>query len=214
MRDGLGSDFAVSDHDKLTRGWYTILHEEDHRRARLEDVGIRRHLRDVNGDLVRILSLGVRSRELEVSLTHVDSVSGEARSDEDNLDAGRIDRRVLGSIGDVPVVTAVRKRAGPARHVWAGLVVPRRVELLNFVASAPLAKGDVFVGVGSSNHDGTVGEENGRRVVHALLARSGEPVSGEAGPKGGIGAAVSISLAWQRGSSLVDRRHIDRILTI
>jgi hypothetical protein len=41
-------------------------------------------------------------------------------------------------------------------------------------------------------------------VVHALLARSGEPVSGEAGPKGGIGAAVSISLAWQRGSSLVD----------
>lgn len=90
--DRLSLDGAASDREEFAHRRDTVLNEEDHRWTGLEDVCIGRHLRDVHGDGARLLELGVRGGELEVSLTHVHAVRAEPGSDDDDFDASGIGR--------------------------------------------------------------------------------------------------------------------------
>lgn len=97
-------------------------------------------------------------------------MSGETRSDDDDLSIGRISSLVERSVGQRPSITAVRQAGGErTSNDGSGLVVPLGVPSFDHVARAPLNGGDVLVWVGSGNEERTVGEKKGRRMVHSLV---------------------------------------------
>lgn len=97
-------------------------------------------------------------------------MSGESRSDNNNLGVGRISRLVERSVVQSPSITTVRQ-GGRERAINNGssLVVPFRVPSLDDIAGSPLDSSDVLVRVGARHEQGSVGKEEGGGVVHSLV---------------------------------------------
>lgn len=139
----------------------------------------------------------------------------ETRSDNDDLGLCRIGRLVNRSVAQCPSITTVRQALGQGSdNSGSSLVVPCRVPSLDDIARTPLDIGDVLVWVGAGYHEGTVGKQEGGRVVHSLVGRWGESVSIESRSSRCVGAGISIGLSTVDLDSLVDGGHVDWILSV
>lgn len=83
-----------------------------------------------DGSAVLITSVG--GVELDVSLTHVESVSAEARADQNDFSGGQVVTHGSEEVGsrqiDVPGRSAVSDRSGKVLGIRTSLVVVRREE--------------------------------------------------------------------------------------
>ena len=196
-------DVAAADDDVGPVARYTIHSYEDERGPGLENVGVGGHLRNMERDRAVFVD-GIGVVQLEGALAHVHSVSGPTWAHDHDLrirgSGVRGTRIGRGRYGDIKVFTTVGEGAGDASRDRTVCCIVGRIEIFNLVGSwEGRGKVDIDIGVGASDHDGTIRKKEGGGVVQPRNVRGRQTIRTPPGAFGGVRVVDTWATDGSRG---------------